>query len=329
VPLDYRILAVAINVLLAQLGLPVPATPALVIGGALAAVGSISAGGLFVGAMLACLAADVAWFLAGRVYGSSVMKMLCRISLTPDSCVSQTQERFERWGANALAVAKLVPGLSIVAPPLAGATGMGWARFLIFSTAGSAAWVGVSMLGGMLFRRQIQQLLPYLQEWSATVVAGVCGLLIGYIAYKWWERRRFYSTLRMARISVDELYALIGAGSAPVIVDVRTPTALQLEPRRIPGALHVPLHDVARYVGELPRDREIIAYCSCPNEASAAQVAKLLMNSGFKRVRPLYGGLEAWIAAGYAVEMANAAAQHSALLELPDEPRSGGNSLPV
>jgi rhodanese-related sulfurtransferase len=108
--------------------------------------------------------------------------------------------------------------------------------------------------------------------------------------------------LRMARISVDALYRLIDAGAKPVIVDVRSQTARALEPRRIPGALHVPLHAVDHHVKDLPRDREIILYCTCPNEASAAQVAKILMNSGFTKVRPLHGGLEAWIAAGYEVE---------------------------
>jgi rhodanese-related sulfurtransferase len=124
---------------------------------------------------------------------------------------------------------------------------------------------------------------------------------------KRWERWRFFTMLRMARISVDELYSLLDAGENPVIVDVRCQTGRALEPRRIPGALHVPLHAVDHHVKDLPRDREIIVYCTCPNEASAAQVAKILMNNGFKKVRPLHGGLEAWIDAGYEVEELSAA----------------------
>jgi len=112
---------------------------------------------------------------------------------------------------------------------------------------------------------------------------------------------RFYRTLRMARISVAELYDLIQAGAAPVIVDVRSPTGRALEPRWIPGALHVPLQAVSEHIRELPRDKDIILYCTCPNEASAARVAQILVNNGFKKVRPLHGGLDAWIAAGYAV----------------------------
>jgi membrane protein DedA with SNARE-associated domain/rhodanese-related sulfurtransferase len=302
VPVDLRLVAVIANVLLDQLGLPIPAVPTLVVSGTLAAEGQLSGTEVFVGAVLACLSADGLWYVAGRVYGSAVMKLLCRVSLTPDSCVSETQARFERWGSNALLVAKFIPGLSIIAPPLAGATHMRWRWFLVFSTLGSAAWVGTAMLAGMLFRHQIERLLPRLAGLGLIALVALAGLLGLYIAYKWWERTRFYATLRMARISVEELYRLIESGAAPLVVDVRSPTALLLDPRRIPGALHISLHQVDQHLSNLPRDRQIIAYCSCPNEASAAQVAKLLMNSGFRRVRPLHGGLDAWVAAGYRVD---------------------------
>jgi rhodanese-related sulfurtransferase len=168
---------------------------------------------------------------------------------------------------------------------------------------GSAAWVSVAVMGGMLFRHQIEQVMPRLADFGVAAASTIGVLLVAYIGYKWWERRRFYSVLRMARIDAQELYGLMGAGRPPLIVDVRSATALTLDPRRIPGALHVPLLEVAQHVRDLPRDREIVAYCTCPNEASAAQVAKLLMNSGFRKVRPLYGGLDAWIAAGYAVDV--------------------------
>src|SRR5579872_320284 len=300
--IDYRIAAVTANVLADQLGLPVPAVPTLIVAGAMAGVGQVSGAGMFLGALLACVVGDSAWFLAGRMYGSGVMKLLCRISLTPDSCVSETQSRFERWCDNALLVAKFVPGLAIIAPPLAGATRMGWTRFLLFSSLGSAGWVGVAMAAGMLFKVQIERLLPRLAGLGVVAVGIIGAVLVAYILYKWWERRRFLAVLRMARISVSELYQLMDAGNPPLIVDVRSPTAVQLEPRRIPGAMHIPLHDVGEHVASLPRDRDIVAYCTCPNEASAAQVAKLLMNHGFKRVRPLHGGLDAWIEAGYSVD---------------------------
>ena len=293
---------VFLNVLLEQLGLPVPAIPTLVVAGALAANGKLP--GLAVGAVAvaASLIGDSSWYLAGRAYGVRVMKLLCRISLTPDTCVSQTQASFERWGPRALVIAKFVPGLSMIAPPLAGATRMGFVRFIAFSGVGACLWVSAALLAGWLLRAQIANLLPRLSGIGGTVVVIVLVLLGGYIAFKWWERRRFYALLDMARINVDELYERMHGEPVPVVVDVRSSTARELERRRIPGALHMPVQEVEQHVRSLPRDREIILYCTCPNEASAAQAARVLARNGFRQVRPLRGGLDAWIAAGYAVE---------------------------
>ena len=171
----------------------------------------------------------------------------------------------------------------------------------------------------MLFRSllspQIARLLPRLAGVGSAVVVVLLTLLAAYIAFRWWERRRFMAALDMARISVEELYARMQGEPPPLVVDVRTATARGLELRRIPGALHLPLHEVAGQVGTLPRDREIILYCNCPNEASAAQAARLLSGHGF-RVRPLRGGLDAWIAAGYEVE--------DGVGERPSAPAGGG-----
>lgn len=290
------------NVLLDQIGLPVPAIPTLVVAGAVAATHPLWGGELLVGCVAACLAADAGWYFAGRLYGNRVMKLLCRISLTPDSCVSDTERRFERWGSTAIVTAKFIPGLAILAPPLAGALRMGALRFLALSALGASLWVGTYLAVGALLRPQIERLLPQLTALGGRAVSVMGLLLLAYIGFKWWERRRFYASLRMARIGVRELYDLMEARRSPLILDVRSPSARTLEPRRIPGALHVPVDQVGAHLMELPRDREIVVYCTCPNEASAARVAKLLMNHGFSRVRPLYGGLDAWVEAGYAVE---------------------------
>jgi membrane protein DedA with SNARE-associated domain/rhodanese-related sulfurtransferase len=298
-----------LNVLLEQLGLPVPAVPTLVVAGALAANGRLPATAVFGLALAACLVGDSTWYLAGRRYGARVMKLLCRISLTPDTCVSQTQASFERWGPRALIIAKFVPGLSMIAPPLAGATRMSFARFVSFSAAGATLWVGAALFAGLLLKSQIAQLLPRLTGIGGTLAVILLVLLAAYIAFKWWERRRFYAVLDMARINVEELNERMQADAAPVVVDVRSATARDLERRRIPGALFVPMGEVERHMRDLPRDAEIILYCTCPNEASAAQAARLLFRQGFRRVRPLRGGLDAWIAAGYAVEELPASAE--------------------
>ena len=308
---------VVANVLLEQAGLPIPAIPALVVAGAVAADHHGWGLELFLGSLVVCVVADMGWFLAGRWYGNGVMRFLCRISLTPDFCVSETQERFERWGQNAIILAKFVPGLAVIARPLAGALGMGGLRFLGLSTLGSALWVGSFLTVGALLRAQIDRLLPAVLRFASITLEAIIALLALFIAYKWWERRRFYKSLRMARISVDELYRLIHVGAAPLVVDVRSISALTLAPKRIPGAVHVPRDQVSQHINELERDREVILYCTCPNEASAAQVAKLLMIHGFMRVRPLHGGLDAWIAAGYPVEELQATENRTPLTDIP------------
>ena len=299
---QYGLWIVGANVLVDQIGLPVPAYPTLILAGAIAADGHLAAGPLFVLSVIACLVADCGWYLVGEIYGIQVLKLLCRISLEPDSCVSQTQSRFERWGINSLVIAKFVPGLAVIAPPLAGAMRIGWRKFIVLSTLSAAIWVGSAIAAGMLFRSQIDKLLLHMDRIGGLAGVIIAGLLAAYIAFKWWERARFYRLLRMARISVSELYDLIQTGAQPIIVDVRSHTAKSLDPRSIPGARHVPVDEVGRHVSDLPRDRDIVLYCTCPNEASAARVAKILMNHGFKRVRPLHGGLDAWVAAGHSLD---------------------------
>lgn len=299
---------IVLNVFVDQTGLPVPAGPTLIVAGAIAAAHPAWGLELFVLATLACVIADLGWFYAGRFHGHRVMRLLCRVSLSPDSCVSETQLRFERWGGKALIFAKFIPGLSTIAPPLAGAMRMPLARFVGLSTIGAALWVLAFLAAGSLLERQIDALLAYVTRYGGRALLVAAMLLACYVAFRWWERRRFQARLRMARISVDDLYALMEAAGAPVILDVRSHSARRLDPRVIPNALHVPPEDAARHIDHLPRDREVIIYCTCPNEASAANFARILVRHGFKRVRPLHGGLDAWVAAGYPVADAAPAA---------------------
>jgi membrane protein DedA with SNARE-associated domain/rhodanese-related sulfurtransferase len=302
---EYGLAAViALNVLLNQAGLPVPVVPTLVLAGAVGSRGQLPLVALFALSVLACLIADCGWYLVGQKYGIRVLKTLCRISLEPDSCVSQTQTRFERWGVNSLIIAKFVPGLATIAPPLAGAMRIGWLRFVALSTLAAMLWVGAGLMIGVLFSTQIERLLVQLGRIGSAAVAVAVFVVATYVAYKWWQRRRFYRALRMARISVAELNRLMQSGSAPLIIDVRSPTARALEPHWIPGALHISLPDVDVHLKDLRKDREIVLYCSCPSEATAARVAKILMNHGFRNLRPLQGGLDAWLAAGHAVAKA-------------------------
>jgi membrane protein DedA with SNARE-associated domain/rhodanese-related sulfurtransferase len=299
---QYGLALVFVNVLAEQIGLPVPAVPTLIVAGALAADGTFSAWALFGVAFIACGIGDTVWYVAGRLYGRAVMRLLCRISLSPDSCVRQTEYRFERWGGLTLVLAKFIPGLSTIAPPLAGATRLGWLSFLLFNGLGIVLWAGAAIGAGMLLHAEIGDLLLRLEEYGALAIEAVGVLLAAYIAFKWWERRRFYKMLRIARVSVNELRDLMDSGKDPIVVDVRSPVVRDADRRYIPGALTMDFADVDQRLEQLPAGREIIFYCTCPNEVSAASVAKRLIEQGYTRVRPLQGGLDAWIEAGYAVE---------------------------
>jgi membrane protein DedA with SNARE-associated domain/rhodanese-related sulfurtransferase len=290
------------NVALEQIGAPVPAIPTLVVAGALAAERQMNAPAVLAIAMLACFLADGAWYLAGRRYGMRILKLLCKVSLSADSCVRQTETQFERWGSLGLVMGKFIPGVSTLAPPLAGAMGVGWARFVFFSTVGSFLWAAASIGAGMIFSRQIVVIVDRLEDLGAVAIEIVAALLALYIAFKWWERRRFFRMLRVARIDVRDLRRLMDEGKAPVVVDVRSAPLRARDGRYIPGAIAIDLESVAQRRGDLPEEKEIVFYCACPNEASAAAAAKELMSLGYSRVRPLLGGLDEWVAAGYEVE---------------------------
>jgi rhodanese-related sulfurtransferase len=231
-----------------------------------------------------------------------VLKTLCRVSLSPDSCVRQTENTFERRGAATLIVAKFLPGLSTVAPPVAGALGLRPGTFLIFNGAGAALWAGVGILAGLLFHGQIDWLLERTSELGGPALVIVAALLAAYIGWKWWERHRFLKSLAAARISVDELYAMMGRGEKLVILDARSKTHRDLHGLRIPGALPFDLDAIDHVASGISPDHEVIVYCACPNDASAVNVAGILRRRGFKRVRPLAGGIDAWTAAGLGLE---------------------------
>ncbi|HYL88351.1 MAG TPA: DedA family protein/thiosulfate sulfurtransferase GlpE [Burkholderiales bacterium] len=298
----YGLTLVFINVLAEQVGLPIPAVPTLIVAGAAAAAGQLSAAAVFGAAVLASYIGDGLWFAGGRLYGRRVLSLLCRVSLSPDSCVRQSEFHFERWGKAVLIVSKFIPGLSAVTPPLAGAMRMGWPSFIVLNGIGIALWAGLPIVAGMLFANQIERVVDALAGYGVIAVELLGALLALYIAFKWWERRRFYRALRLARITVEELRSLIQGGRQPVVVDVRSEVARKADGRFIPGALMMGVDEIDARLRELPKDRDIIFYCTCPNEESAAHVAKRLIELGYTRVRPLAGGLDAWIAAGHPVD---------------------------
>jgi membrane protein DedA with SNARE-associated domain len=248
------------NVLLTQLGAPLPALPTLVVAGALAQQGHWHAG-LVVGvAIAASLLGDLPWFAAGRYYGHRAINAMCKVAIEPDTCVRQTENIFERWGPPSLMVAKLVPGFATVAPPIAGAFRLALGPFLVYSAIGAGLWAGVAIGLGMIFHSQVSLALKWLSG------MGTWGLAIGlvavfYLALKWLERWLFVRVIRMVRITVNELHELMRTGAGPVILDARSTGARKLDPRRIPGALIVDAEAPVLHA-EVAPDRDVVIYCT-------------------------------------------------------------------
>jgi membrane protein DedA with SNARE-associated domain/rhodanese-related sulfurtransferase len=295
-------LAVAFfNVLFAQLGAPLPAYPILIVTGALSVQGRFSTLVLFAAAVVASLLADLAWYAAGRRFGGRVVRAVCRVSISPDSCVRQTETLFARWGAPSLMVAKFIPGFAAIATSLAGNMRLPIARFLFYDAIGAGLWAGVAIALGIVFRNAVTDVLVVLEELGRIGLLVIAVAFALFIAFKVWQRQRLIREVRMARIDIDELTRLIDDGEAPAIIDVRDQPA-RVRDGSIPGALHLPMDDAMNALPDLPRDRDVVVYCACPNEISAARVAQRLQRAGFKRVRPLLGGIDAWERAGRPIE---------------------------
>ena len=297
----YGLAFVFMNVLAEQAGLPVPAYPTMIIAGALLTRGEHALAALVLAGALAALTADTFWYMAGRRFGTRVLRTLCRISLSPDSCVRQTESIFERFGAASMIFAKFVPGFASVATALAGAMRLPYWKFVLFDLVGALLWVGVAVGLGYLFRDAVGEVLETLQslgKWGLMLLAAA---LAAWIAAKWWKRAMFIKQLRMDRITVDELKTMLDSDAVGMILDVRS-TLTQAASGRIPGARPIDMKRIAEGLEGVPTDGEVVVYCACPNEATAVKVAQQLRNLGFKRVRPLTGGIDAWIDAGHAVE---------------------------
>jgi membrane protein DedA with SNARE-associated domain/rhodanese-related sulfurtransferase len=300
---EYGVPLVGFNVLLQQLGLPIPAVPTMMVAGALATTGHIDLLQAFAIAVAASLVADLLWFWAGRRYGYPVLRFLCRISLSPDTCVRQTEGIFERWGFYSVVVSKFVPGFATVAPPIAGALKMRIGAFAVASAASAALWAGSAMVAGAVFARQIEAALAWMAEHFALATIVVATLVVLYAFVKAWQRLRMTRLLVASTISVGELRERLDDDRRPFLIDVGSSLAQHARPH-IPGAVLLDLDAIARS-DDFPADRDIVLYCACPHEASARRGAQILMRKGYRRVRPLAGGIDAWIAAGHAVEDAS------------------------
>ena len=287
-----------------QVGIPIPSIPLLLTAGTLSATHRVSSSYSLASVVLACLSADIIWYFLGKRFGNAVLKLLCRFSLESSTCVAKTEGYFTRRGPTALLFAKFVPGISLLAAPVAGQVAMPFGRFVLFDLAGSILWAETYLLAGRFFGDlavRSTRFFHYLSHFAFTIFIV---LVLGFIAYRFWRNRRFLLQLRASRIEPEKLRELMLAAAeertaAPFIVDLRHPLDYLPDPRVIPGALRIGPAEIAASSDRIPRDRDVVLYCTCPSEETSARVARQLLRLGVHRVRPLRGGFEVWRDLGY------------------------------
>ena len=293
-------------VLLQQAGVPYPITPVLIVAGAASVNGHLSAVSVIGITAGAALLADLAWYTAGFRLGGRALKALCALSLSPDSCVSETERWFGRFGTRVLVIAKFVPGLGLVSTAMAGVVRASLDGFFLYDIVGNLLWATTAVGIGILFHDAVGDVLLALAQLGYWGVALVAVAILAFIAIKLIKRRALIRELRQSRISVGELKELVDRGPLPVIIDALAPASRRRE-GMIPGAIPVETLRLESNPAALPLDAEVIVYCACPNEASAARIAQQLIRMGCMRVRPLTGGIFAWKDAGFDVDMAREA----------------------
>ena len=291
-------------VLVEQLGLPVPSIPLLLTAGTLSATHRVSFPSAVCAVLAACILSDSAWYTLGRRYGGRVIRVLCKLSLEASTCVARTETYFTRRGAETLLFAKFVPGLSTVAAPIAGQTGMAYWRFLLYDLSGALLWSLSSLFAGFFFGDIAKRSQRFFGVLGHFAVAIFVVMVLGLMLQKVWKQRRFLAGVRAQRLEPSELLDMITMAETqgnipPYIVDLRHPLDYLPDPRVLPGAIRVSPAELTAQNAEIPRDRDVILYCTCPSEETSGKVALQLHKLGISRVRPLRGGFEGWRDAGY------------------------------
>ncbi|MGZ5596735.1 MAG: VTT domain-containing protein [Usitatibacter sp.] len=281
------------GVLLEAGGLPLPGAALMVVAAALSMTGALRIESLFFAALAACLLSDHLWFVIGRVAGRRVLGTICRLSLSPETCVRQTDDLVATRGAALLVVAKFIPGVSAVAIPTVAAGHLAYRRFLLYDVAGCVLWVGAYLGLGLVFNRGVNGLLDSMSTVGGWSILAVVLLVALYVGAKLLHRRSLRRLHRLTRISPADLAELLRMDDSLVIVDARSHAARALDPRMLPRSVHLGEQPIEEALPEDWRSRTIVTFCTCPSEASAALLAEELIKKGHRRVRVLTGGEDA------------------------------------
>ncbi len=301
----YEYLVLFSWVLLEQFGIPIPAEPLLLAAGTLSVERSVSLPAVLLLVVAACLLADSFWFLLGRRFGTRALRFLCRYTLETSSCVRRTEIAIKKQRVSTLLVAKFIPGLSLMAPPLAGQRAMRYSVFLLYDAAGSLLWGATLVFAGRSFGDVIRRDLKLL-HWLGHVAFVVFGLVVViWFLYRVWKKRSFLRQFRTTRVNPEYLKSRLDQGEPVFIIDLRSPRELKEDALMLPGAVRITPGELIESQADIPRDREIFTYCNCPNEKTSVKAALALLKIGRTHVHPVRGGLGAWKQCGYPLIEAN------------------------
>jgi membrane protein DedA with SNARE-associated domain/rhodanese-related sulfurtransferase len=299
---DWGYGGIFICVFLEQVGVPIPALPALLAAGALIGSGELNLAGCLVTAVGASLLADLIWFQVGRVQGGTVLNLMCRLSWRPDTCVSKTKNAFVSYGSSTLLFSKFIPGLSVLAPPLAGMARVPLGRFVLFDGLGAVAWALIPLVAGSYLKRLFEAAAMTFTQWRGDL-PWVCGaVIVAVLIGRYLQRRAFVR--RLARglehsIDADALKARLDGGEDLTLLDIRDELAVRAKPSLLPHARWMPYTTLPQHVAEIALDKLIVVYCDCPHDEAAVSMADWLRGQGARDVRPLHGGLEDWLRRGW------------------------------
>ncbi len=259
---SYGYILIFLWVLVEQLGLPVPATPLLLAAGALAERGRMHLPAVILISTLACVVSDSFWYFFGRTRGAVVLNILCRISLEPDSCVRRTEQTFAKYGRRTLLICKFVPGLNTAAPALAAVADVEYSTFALYDAIGAFLWSGTFVGLGFLFSKQLDRVAMNIERVASWFFILFIAMVVGYVAWKYNERRRFINQVKGDRITPDELKHQLESGVSVTIIDLRHPLDLLPDPRTLPGALRISPEELEARNNEITRDGEVVLFCT-------------------------------------------------------------------
>ncbi len=297
--LTHAYLVLAVWVFAEQVGLPLPSAPLLIAAGTLTATHKLHLPAVLAAVLAGSLVSDTGWYFLGKRYGHRVVRALCRLSPSRDACVQRTEGYFGKHGASTLLVSKFLPALNTIAGAIAGQPGMPFRLFLLFDAGGVLLWALAFTVGGR-FAGDILNHHPHALSWVAHFAVGLFTLLLAaWIVSRIVQRRRAFAEIRMDRLTPEALHARMEAGEPMYLVDLRHPLDYLPDPRTLPGAVVLTPDRLVEVAAEVPRDREVVLFCTCPNEETAVHMAHAIRKAGVQRVRPLLGGFDGWKQLGY------------------------------